>query len=195
MPDDTPEGGVGTALTEEGPQGADAPSGPTFTQEDVDRIVTERLRRERQRAEKAVRGEYEARLAELEAAQGAGQAAVSELSRTQTELQATRTRALVAERILARRSAEGAPLELPPAYLAQVDGENEETVDAAIDAAEERWATDLRLYGRRPTSIGGPSNPRGAVEPRPARVDEALAERMRRGDPEAFRQYAGLRRT
>jgi hypothetical protein len=183
MPEETPEGGAGTALAET----------TTFTQEDVDRIVTERLRRERQRAEKTVRDEYEGRIAELEAAREAGQGAAGELESLKTELQAARKQALIAERLQARRrDALGPPL--PPAYVAQINGEDEASIEAAIIAAEAQWEADLRQYARKPVDVGRPVNPvGGGPEVRTPRVDADLAERMKRGDPEAFRQYTAIR--
>jgi hypothetical protein len=193
MPEETPEGGAGTAPAQEGPPGAEAPFAPTFTQEDVDRIVTERLRRERQRAEKAARDEYEGRIAELEAAAQAGHEALRQLNDTKNELHAARKQALVTERVMARAQSRGTG-PLPPPYLAQIDGEDEESVDTAIAAAEEQWQADLRLYGRKAIDVGRPTNPAGARATAVPVVDVDLAERMRRGDPEAFRQYAAVRR-
>ncbi len=192
MPEETPAGGAGTAPAHEEPQEAEAPFGPTFTQDDVDRIVTERLRRERQRAEKAARDEYEGRIAELEAAAQAGHDALRQLTEAKNELRAAGKRALIAERVMARGRSRGAGL-LPAPYLAQIEGEDEESVDAALAAAEEQWQADLRLYGRRATDVGRPTNPAGARATAAPVVDGDLAERMRRGDPEAFRQYAGIR--
>jgi hypothetical protein len=183
MPEETPEGGAGTAPAED----------RTFTQEDVDRIVTERLRRERQRAEKAVRDEYEGRIAELEAAAQGGHEVLRVLSDTKNELHAARKQALIAQRVMAHARSRGTG-PLPPPYLAQIDGEDEASVDSAIAAAEEQWQTDLRLYGRKATSVGRPTNPAGAHATAAPVVDADFAERMRRGDPEAFRQYAATRR-
>jgi hypothetical protein len=179
MPEQTPPGGAGTAPAE--------PDSKLFTQEDVDRIVAERLRRERQRAEKAAKDEYEPRIAELEAAAGEAKQTHGELEGLRGELQAARKRAFIADRVLSKGTA------VPAAYLARIDGEDEAEIDAAIEAAEEQWAADVDRYGAGAVSVGSPSNPAGAAAPRPPAVDEDLAERMRQGDPEAFKQYAEIR--
>ncbi len=181
MPEQTPQGGAGTAPAE--------PDNKLFTQEDVDRIVAERLRRERPRAEKAVRDDYESRIAELEATARQAQEAQDELAKLKADLQAASKRALVADRVLAR----GAPL--PAAYLSQIDGEDEAAIDAAIEAAGEQWAADLRNYGGKVVDVGSPTNPASAKAPPSPTVDADLAERMRQGDPEAFKQYAAVRNT
>jgi hypothetical protein len=179
MPEQTPSGGAGTAPAE--------PESKLFTQEDVDRIVAERLRRERQRAEKAAKDEYEQRIAELEAAAGEAQQAHGELEGLQAELQAARQRALIADRVLSKGAA------VPAAYLTRIDGQDEAEIDAAIEAAEEQWAADVQRYGGQVTDVGSPSNPAGAAAPGAPAVDADLAERMRQGDPEAFKQYAEIR--
>ena len=179
MPEQTPPGGAGTAPAE--------PENKLFTQEDVDRIVSERLRRERQRTEKAAREQYESRIAELETTAGEAEASRSELQSVKTQLQAARKRTLIADRVLAK----GAPL--PPAYLSQIDGEDEAQIEAAIEAAEEQWAADVRRYGGPMADVGSPSNPAGALAPGSPAVDADLAERMRQGDPEAFKQYSAIR--
>jgi hypothetical protein len=157
----------------------------TFTQEDVDRIITERLRRERSRlgrdAEKAVRDE-------LEGAQQEARAARGEAETLGGALREAEQRALVAERLLAK----GVSLPLP--YLAQIRGEDEGAVDAAIDAAREQWAADVRRFARPAVDVGSRVNPQAtARNTRPALVDEALADRMRRGETEAFREYRAIR--
>ncbi len=172
MPEHTPEGGAGTAPVDVEDR--------AFTQEDVDRIVTERLRRERQRTEKVVRDEYEQRIAELETNAEDGRQARGELRTSQR-------RTLIAERLLSKGS------KLPPAYLAGIDGDDDTSVDAAIQAAESQWAADIRLYGRKPADIGAPSNPTGTKPAAGPKVDADLAERMRRGDAEAFREYRAAR--
>jgi hypothetical protein len=179
MPEQTPPGGAGTAPAE--------PENKLFTQEDVDRIVAERLRRERQRAEKAVRDEYESRIAELETTAREAREAQGEVASLKADLQTASKRALIADRVLAR----GAPL--PAAYLSQIDGDDEAAIDAAIEAAEDQWAADLRNYGGKATDVGSPSNPASAKAPTTPVVDADLAERMRQGDPEAFKQYAAVR--
>ncbi len=204
MPEDTlpQEPDAGTAPAEGEPAGqptrervgqptraADVdPEARTFTQDDVDRIVTERLRRERQRTEKAVRDEFEGRLAELEASREEARQARSDAETLSGALRAAERRALVAERLHAKGA------NLPPPYLGLVDGDDAQAVDASIEAAQEQWATDLRRFARPKTDVGTPIRA-GAGAPAPvARVDEALAERMRRGEADAFREYRALRR-
>jgi len=206
MPEDTsvldPDG-AGTALAETdeavGPaSSSDDVDGPearptiqvearTFTQEDVDRIVTERLRRERQRTEKAVRDEFGARIAELEASQEEARQVRNDAETLSGALRSAEKRALVAERLLARNA------KLPPPYLGLIDGEDAETIDAAIQAAQEQWAADLRRFAQPRTDIGAPVRPPTGEAARATRVDDALAERMRRGETEAFREYQALR--
>ena len=184
MPEHTPEGGAGTAPAEEQ---TDTIEDRTFAQEDVDRIVTERLRRERQRAEKTVRDEYEQRIAELEAAAEDVQQERADAATLSTQLRAAEKRAVISERLLARGTT------LPPAYLPGIDGEDGAAVDAAIDAAEERWASDMRKYGRPPADIGSPTQPAAAPTKPQHPVDADLAERMRRGDAGAFTEYRAMR--
>jgi len=192
MPEHTPdEGGAGTAPAEvDVPQAASpVQTEPrTFTQEDVDRIVTERLRRERQRLEKATRDEFEGRIAELEASAEAAQQARSDVETLSGALRSAERRALVAERLLARGVA------LPPPYAALVTGDDGESIDAAIDSARDQWAEDVRRFARPPTDVGAPIRPNTSGPARPTRVDDALAERMRQGEPEAFREYHAMRR-
>jgi len=160
----------------------------TFTQEDVDRIVTERLRRERQRVEKAVRDEFEGRITELEAAGEEAQQARNDVTTLSGALKSAENRALIAERLLAKGAG------LPPPYAALVRGEDAEGIDASIDAAREQWAADLRLFAKPATDVGAPIRANTGGPARPTRVDEALAERMRRGEAEAFREYHAMRR-
>jgi NADH dehydrogenase/NADH:ubiquinone oxidoreductase subunit G len=101
MPEHTPEdGGAGTAPAETEDAEPRTPNAEprTFTQEDVDRIVTERLRRERQRVEKAVRDEFEGRIAELEAAGEQAQQARGDVETLSGALRSAENRALIAER-------------------------------------------------------------------------------------------------
>jgi len=83
---------------------------------------------------------------------------------------------------------------LPPPYAALVKGEDAESIDAAIDTAREQWAADLRLFAKPATDVGAPIRANTGGAARPTRVDEALAERMRRGEAEAFREYHAMRR-
>jgi hypothetical protein len=159
----------------------------TFTQEDVDRIVTERLRRERQRAEKAVRDEFAGRIAELEGAQEEAQQARNEAATLSGALKSAESRALIAERLLAKGAA------LPPPYLALVKGDDVESIDAAIEYAKEQWAEDTRRFGRPTVDVGAPTHRPTSVATRATRVDADLAERMRRGEAEAFREYRTMR--
>jgi NADH dehydrogenase/NADH:ubiquinone oxidoreductase subunit G len=159
----------------------------TFTQEDVDRIVTERLRRERQRTEKAVRDEFEGRIAELETAGEEARQARNETATLSSALKSAEARALVAERLLAKGA------KLPPPYLGLIHGDDAEAV-ASIDAAQEQWAADMRRFAQPRADIGAPIRTATGQGARPTRVDDALAERMRRGEADAFREYRAIRR-
>jgi hypothetical protein len=191
MPEHTPDdGGAGTAPAETEDAEPRTPNAEprTFTQEDVDRIVAERLRRERQRVEKAVRDEFEGRIAELEAAGEQAQQARGDVETLSGALRSAENRALIAERLLAKGAG------LPAPYAALVKGEDAETIDASIDAAREQLAADLRLFAKPATDVGAPVRVSAGGAARPTRVDEALAERMRRGEAEAFREYHAIRR-
>jgi hypothetical protein len=196
MPERTPEaGGAGTAPAENTEPGGQAflPVPPdaeprSFTQEDVDRIVTERLRRERQRVEKAVRDEFGGRIAELEAAGEEAQQVRGDVETLSGALRGAEQRALIAERLLAKGAG------LPPPYAALVKGEDAESIDDAIDAAREQWAADLRLFAKPAKDVGAPVRATTGAAARATRVDADLAERMRRGETEAFREYHAMRR-
>jgi hypothetical protein len=183
MPEDTsvvePDG-AGTAPAEDAPDRA-------FTQEDVDRIVAEPLRRERQRAEKAVRDELEGRLAELESSQEEARQARADAETLSGALRSAEKRALISERLLAKGA------KLPPPYLGLIDGDDSEAVDGAIDAAREQWLSDLRQFAQPRTDVGAPVRSPTGEAARATRVDETLAERMRRGEADAFREYRALR--
>jgi hypothetical protein len=174
--------------TDDGPGGPSYDGkGKTFTQEDVDRIVTERLRRERQRVEKAVRDEFEGRIAVLEGAQEEAQQARNDATTLSGALKGAETRALIAERLLVKG------VSLPPPYLALVKGDDEAAIDAAIDSAREQWTEDTRRFGRPTVDVGAPTRRATGAAAAATRVDADLAERMRRGDPEAFREYRTMR--
>ena len=209
MPEHTPEdGGAGTAPADTDSEKCEVMSdelqgdavlstqhsalstavSKAFTQEDVDRIVTERLRRERQRVEKAVRDEFEGRIAELETSHEEAQQARNDAETLSGALRSAEERALIAERLLAKGAG------LPPPYAALVKGEDAESIDAAIDAAREQWTADMRLFAKPATDVGAPVRANTGGATRATRVDDGLAERMRRGEAEAFREYRAIRK-
>lgn len=193
MPELTPEGGAGTAPAGEHEavglsESSAAVDRTTFTQEDVDRIVTERLRRERQRLEKAVRDEFEARIAELQVARDEAQRARDEAAALSAAVRNAERRALIAECLLDRG------INLPSPYLALIEGDDRDSIAASIQAVYERWEADAGRFARPQVNIGTPTRVAPQQTSPPTAVDGALAERMRRGDPEAFREYAAVRR-
>ncbi|MBM3499409.1 MAG: hypothetical protein FJX74_12145 [Armatimonadetes bacterium] len=133
-----------------------------------------------------MRDEFEARIAELEASQEEAQQVRNDAETLSGALKQAERRALVAERLLAKGA------KLPSPYLGLIDGDDPEAVDAAIDAAQEQWSADLRRFAQPRTDIGAPVKAAAQVS-RPTRVDEGLAERMRRGETEAFREYRAMR--
>lgn len=142
--------------------GDTAPS-PTglMTQEQVNAIVQERLARERAKAaenqaklqaelealRKAEAEREAAELSELERAQKAANEAQAELARAQQEIAQARLEAM-RERILSTDASD-----LPPAYRAQVTGDNEEAIREQISMAREAMKADRVAFLRSLTTV------------------------------------------
>jgi len=128
--------------------GAAPPTG-TLTQEQVDKIVEQRLARakaaaEREKAELQARlEEYErlenerkaAEMTEVEKAQAAAAAAKAEAEAAKAAAHAAEVKALRAEAV---------PADLPPAYRAMVTGETAEEIAESVAAVQAAFETDRR---------------------------------------------------
>jgi hypothetical protein len=162
--------------TDAGDATGGAPSGGTFTQEQLDKAVQARLAREKAAHEKQL-AELQAKLTELTTAEDQRKLAeLSELEKAQKALadaqaQAAQARADAdAARQTALRSsiiaAEAA--DLPPLVRSQITGTDEETVRASIADLRKQWdELKTQVTGQAPRSVGSPSAAPGGQPPVP----------------------------
>jgi len=152
-----------------------APQGGTFTQAQVDELMGKRLSRANAAHEKT-QAELQARIAELEKAEGDRKAAaMSELERAvaraaeaekatlaaQAQAEVAQTDAL-RYRLVAEKATD-----LPDMVRRQVTGSKPEEIEASITALRSEWEELRKGMGQPPRSVGSPSAAPGGQPPVP----------------------------
>lgn len=156
------------------PESGEKPTGKTFTQQDLDRLIDERLKRERakyadygdlKKAAEQWKAHEDAQKSELEKLQSQVTAAIAERDKAQADKRA----ALVQVSAMAEIQAKGVPPDrLKAAYkLLEVDGlkvEDDGTVNGLTDAVD-RLLKDNAFLVAEPNGKGTPAKPGAKTSP------------------------------
>ena len=168
--------------------GAGTQEPKTFTQEQLDAIITDRLKRERDKQgqtntelqeklaafEKAEEERARQALSEQERQKADLEAAQAERDAAQAEAQDLRRQATRTDWILAN-----APPELPRAYRLLIQGTDDEALKASLEEVQAAYAEDFEaLTGKKP-SIGASSPGEAGRPPDKERPDATLSPLQR----------------